>query len=144
MRVETQKVIAAPIEEVWLYLDRPASWKVWWQDCIEAHTLDYKGLREMSVLELVLQPSHQRLTYFPVVEALSPNKTLILRQSTWWCQFQATFQLNRHAESEGTAVRLVLEYGGPQMVVTRLFGKGHLVFYVADRCLRNLKRVAEG
>lgn len=143
MRVEAQKIIAAPVPEVWQLLDRPNSWRVWWQDCVEAHTLDYKGLRETSVLELVLQPGQLRLTYFPWVDALSPNKTLILRYSTLWVRFNATFQLQEHTESGGTNARLILDYGGPQMMVARLTGQGHQVTIVVDRCLRGLKRAAE-
>lgn len=143
MRVETQKNISVPPAAVWQLIDRPSSWKVWWQDCVEANTLDRKGLREGSTMEIVLQPAHRRISFFPRVEIFSAGRTLSLRYATFWVKAALTFQIHEHKDSGGTTAKVVLDYGGPQMVLARLLGQGDTVHLCIDRCLRGLKRVAE-
>ncbi len=142
LKLEITRNISAAPETVWQLLDRPTSWKAWWEDCVEAIALDRKGLKEGSRLELVLRPSYRRLSFFPVVDLFTENKTLCLIYKTIFVDASLTFYLQVDRDGS-TQLRSQLSFGGPYAMILRLFGQGDLIRLSHDRCIRGLKRMAE-
>ena len=142
LKLEGFKNIAAAPATVWQLLDRPTTWKAWWEDCVEAIAVDRKGLREGSRIELVLKPSYRRLVFFPVVELYTENKILSLVYRTALVDAALTFYLQE--DKDGcTQVRCQLKFGGVYGIFLRLLRQGDTIRFSHDRCLRGLKRMAE-
>jgi hypothetical protein len=142
LKVEVSKNVMAAPATVWQLLDRPTSWKAWWDDCVEAIAVDRKGLKEGSTIELVLRPSYRRMSFFPVVDVYTENKILSLACKTALVDATLTFLLQ--PDREGcTQLRCQLSYGGVYGLLARLTGQADLVRLCHDRCVRGLKRMAE-
>lgn len=142
LKLEVSKFIAAAPATVWQLLDRPTTWKAWWEDCVEAIATDRKGLREGSQIELVLKPGYRRITFMPVVEIFSENKILSLVQKSGLVDATLTFYLQEDREG-CTQVRCQLSFGGPYAILARLLRQTDLIRISHDRILRGLKRMAE-
>lgn len=142
LKIEVSKNVMAAPATVWQLLDRPTTWKAWWEDCVEAIALDRKGLKEGSAIELVLKPSYRRLSFFPVVDVYTENKIMSLVCKTVMVDATLTFFLQPDRDG-GTQLRCQLSFGGAYSLLARLLGQGDLIRLCHDRCVRGLKRMAE-
>lgn len=142
LKLEASKFVAAAPATVWQLLDRPTTWKAWWEDCVEAIAVDRKGLREGSQIELVLKPGYRRVSFQPTVELYTENRILGLAQKDSLVDARLTFYVQEDRDG-GTHVRCHLSFGGPYAILVRLLRQGDLVRISHDRILRGLKRMAE-
>lgn len=142
LKLEISKNIAAAPATVWQLLDRPTTWKAWWEDCVEAIASDRKGLREGSRIELVLKPSYRRISFFPLVDLYTENRIFSLLYKTAFTDASLTFYLQEDREG-CTQLRCQLNMAGPFPLALRLLGQGDQIRFCHDRCVRGLKRMAE-
>lgn len=142
LKLEVSKNVSAAPATVWQLLDRPTTWKAWWEDCVEAIAVDRKGLKEGSRIELVLKPSYRRVSFFPRVDLYSENKIFSLVEKTALTDATLTFFLQEDRDGS-TQLRSQLSFGGPYAMMLRLLGGGDTIRFSHDRCVRGLKRMAE-
>lgn len=142
LKLEVSKNVSAAPATVWQLLDRPTTWKAWWEDCVEAIAVDRKGLKEGSRIELVLKPSYRRVSFAPTVDLYSENKIFSLVEKTFMVDATLTFFLQEDRDGS-TQLRSQLSFGGPYSLLLRLLGQGDAIRFCHDRCLRGLKRMAE-
>ena len=142
LKLEVFKTVSAAPATVWQLLDRPTTWKAWWEDCVEAIAVDRKGLKEGSRIELVLKPSYRTITFVPTVERYSEKKNLTLVVQSHLFDASLSFLLQEDRDGS-TQVRSLLSFGGPGAMLLRLLGQGDTIRFTHDRCVRGLKRMAE-
>lgn len=142
LKLEIFKTVAAAPATVWQLLDRPTTWKAWWEDCVEAIAVDRKGLKEGSRIELVLKPSYRRVSFMPMVDLYTENKMFSLVEKTATIDATLTFFLQEDRDGS-TQVRSQLIFGGPYALLLRLLGQSDTIRFSHDRCVRGLKRMAE-
>lgn len=136
----TANVASAP-ETVWGLLVNLESWKTWWPDCVAAHAIDYRTLREGSQIELVLQPRQRKLTFNPVVDLLTEGRTLSLTHATAFLQGTVVWTVSEGPTGAKVGVRGVFK--GLRVWLAGLVG-GNDVFQLALYAnLRGLKKLAE-
>ncbi len=142
LKLEVSKVVAAAPATVWQLLDRPTTWKAWWEDCVEAIAIDRKGLHQGSRIELVLKPGYRRVSFQPEIELYTENKMMCLVEKTSLIDASLTFYLQQDRDG-GTQLRCQLSFGGPYAVLVWLLRQEDLVRISFDRMARGLKRMAE-
>lgn len=139
--VERTANIASAPETVWDLLIRLETWKTWWPDCIEAHTMDNRALREDSRIELVLQPKHRKLTVNPVVDMLTAGRTLSLTQQSALIQGTVAWTLAEGPMGAKVSVRGV--FTGFQVWLMGLASQNDIFQFSLYSNMRGLKKLAE-
>lgn len=139
--VEKTTQISSEPSILWGLLVNVESWKNWWRECIDAHTVDYRTVREGSKLELSLQPRHQKLTFRPVVDLLTEGKTLSFTHESILLKLTVVWIVEEGPKGARLTYRAVFK--GFQVWVTGLFGMNHLYEATLASGMRGLKRLAE-
>lgn len=139
--VEKTSNIASAPETVWGLLVNLESWKRWWPDCVEAHTMDYRTLREGSKIELVVQPKHRKHTLNPVVDMISEGRRLSLTYESPVLRGTAVWTVGEGPS--GTRVHLRAVFKGFQVWVMGLASKNDIFQLGLHSNLRGLKKLAE-
>lgn len=143
MAVVVEKVasVASAPETVWGLLVNPESWKSWWPGCVEAHTEDYRTLREGSKVELVLRPKSRKMTFNPEVDMISEGKTLSLTHHSLFLQGTVVWEVGEGPA--GTRVSLRGVFKGFQVWLMGLASQNDVFQASLHGHLRGLKKIAE-
>ena len=105
-----------------------------------ARTVDDKPLREGSSLEVVLQPRIQKLTFWPVVDLLTENRTLSLTHRSFAIQTTLTWYLAE--KPNGTQVDVQAVVNGLLPCVLSVLQQRRIVEFTLKGALRGLKKAA--
>ncbi len=139
--VELSTGILADPDIVWGLLEDPTGWSTWWHSCVAARTLDGKPLREGSELELVLQPKLQKLTFRPVVDLLTENRTLSLTYRTLFVQTTTAWYLAEKPDRTQVDVQTV--FNGLLPFLMSILQQRSTVQFCLKTNLQGLRRSAE-
>ena len=133
--------VRADPDVVWGLLVDPSSWASWWRACVAARSLDGKDLREGSRLEVVLQVKYQKLTFKPVVDLLTENRTLSLTQRSFAVQTTTSWYLAEKPDRTEVAVQTV--FNGLLPFVMSILQQRGTVQMALKSNLQGLRRAAE-
>lgn len=139
--VERNANIASSPESVWDLLTRLETWKTWWPDCVEAHTMDRLALREGSKIELVLEPRHRKFTLNPVVDMITEGRTLSLTHQSPFIQGTVVWTLSEGPLGVKASVRGVFQ--GFQVWLMGLASQNDIFQFSVYSNMRGLKKLAE-
>ena len=128
-------------EVIWGLLEDPSTWSSWWRACVAAQTGDGGRLREGSQVEIVLQPKFQKLTFKPVVDLMTENRTLSLTQRTLSVQTTTGWYLAEKPDRTQVTVQTV--FNGLLPFFMGVLQQRRLVQMVLRSNLSGLRRAAE-
>ena len=133
--------VRADPDVIWDLLEDPSTWPGWWRSCVAARSVDGKALREGSRLEVVLQVKLQKLTFKPVVDLLTPNRTLSLTQRSFAVQTTTGWYLAE--KPDRTEVKVQTVFNGLLPFVMSILQQRSTVQMALKSNLQGLRRAAE-
>ena len=133
--------VRADPDVIWSLLEDPSTWPGWWRSCVAARSVDGKALREGSRLEVVLQVKLQKLTFKPVVDLLTPNRTLSLTQRSFAVQTTTGWYLAE--KPDRTEVKVQTVFNGLLPFFMSILQQRSTVQMALKSNLQGLRRAAE-
>ena len=133
--------IRADPDIIWGLLEDPSTWSSWWRICIAARSEDGKELREGSEVEMVLQPKFQKFTFRPVVDLLTPDRTLSLTHRGLFVQTTTAWYLADKPDRTQVTVQTV--FNGLLPFLMSIAQQRSTVQLVLKTNLQGLRRAAE-
>lgn len=133
--------VAADPETVWGLLINAESWKEWWPECVTAKSLDHRTLREGSRVELLLDASGRKRTFFAEVGMVSEGKTLSMTHESW--NLRCTVTWNILPGPSGARLQVHGAFAGLGAFWEHTMGRDYSFSVPFRSQLRHLRRIAE-
>lgn len=133
--------IRADPDIIWGLLEDPSSWSSWWRICVAAHSADSRELREGSEIELVLKPKMQKVTFRPIVDLFTDQRTLSLTHRSLFVQTTTAWYLAEKPDRTQVTVQSV--FNGILPFLMSLAQQRSTVQLCLKTNLQGLRRAAE-
>ncbi len=141
IEAEVSRNILADPDVIWQQLTETKGWPSWWIDCRTAKTHDDKPLDEGSRLELMVKPRNVAITLNPVVDLMTPLKTLSLTHRSAFIHTTCTWQLVE--KPEGVRVTAQIVFNGVFAFLVAIAQQSGVVRFSLNNFMKGLKRSAE-